>query len=234
MQRVLALCAVGGRPGTDCRRPGTCECLRACEAAHLLAGLVSYCFNVSQPGSWDELLSAPTVVYEWARPLPAAALNVMEVNWRAPGPFVPTPHETVLRTEACGHGFTRQSNGECLCFQGYSGDACQHESFAPDCLGPCAECTRGGECVRRPDARATRRPRVFVYNLPAGFNTWRERSPRGSDRDLAYMLWNRLGSSEYVTTDPSEADLFFLPVTPLAYHEMTHGLLLLADRKSVV
>jgi len=230
MQRVLALCAVGGRVGTDCRRPGTCECLRACEAAHLLTGLVSYCFNVSQPGSWGELLSAPTVVYEWARPLPLVAVNVEEVNWRAPGPYVPAPHEVVLRTDACGHGYTRQSTGQCMCFQGYTGEACEHEALVPDCLGPCSECPPSGNCLKRPEARATRRPKVFVYDLPPGFNSWRERSPRGSHRDLAYMLWNQLGSSEYITTVPEEADLFFLPVTPFAYHEMTHGLILLALR----
>lgn len=221
-------CAVGAAgASTDCTLPGACDCLRACEREHMLYSLAPYCHNVSGPAhSWDALLAAPVTAYAWERPLPMLAPNVMETAVQA---RIPPEDERAADPGACsGHGY--RVGGRCACFLGYSGAACQEDRFPPACQGPCEACRLDdGVCERRPAATATASPAVYVYDLPPGFGAWRGSSSWGED-DLALYFWRRLGASAHITTDPAQADLFFVPVTPFSGAEMSHGALLLALR----
>jgi len=238
---TLPECVVGDG-ATDCYLPGTCDCLAACEREHRLYGEVNFCYNVSLPRSWEELLAAPTYTYVWQRPLLEGAGNAPESNarWKTFGAVTPHPNDAIIAGNCTGHGFQRVSESEprCSCFERYtwsSGAAttCDLEVSPPGCLGPpCAQC-EDGVCLRYERSEGVRgavRPFVYVYNLPPGFNALRQHGRGTDDGDPAYSWWRWLGNSPHLTTDASEADYFFLPVTPFARPTMSHGALLLALR----
>lgn len=212
---------------TDCASGGTCDCFRACERLSWFYG-PSYCHNASQPATFTELLSAPAVSYQFERPAATGGFNIMETNdGRSGDIYTPRPEEIYGEPEACNyHGW--MMNGRCSCFFDWEGVACERRfRHVEPCLGPpCKRCIEG-VCEDPPRTRnATRRPAVYVYPLPPGFNQLRPRI--AMERNTPYKFWHRLSRSEYETTDPDQASLFFLPVSAMGV--VSHGVILLALR----
>ena len=212
---------------TDCASGGTCECFRACERMHWFWG-PAYCHNASSPATFTELLAAPAVSYVWERPAPSGGWNVMETNdGRDGGPYAPRPEEAYGSPEACSYNGW-MVNGQCSCFCDWEGASCERRVRHDElCLGPpCERCVEG-VCEDPPrERRATRAPAVYVYPLPPGFNQLRPRV--AVERNSPYEFWRRLARSEHETTDPAQADLFFVPVSAMGV--VSHGVVLLALR----
>ena len=224
-KHVPDACRVGLHT-TDCASGGTCECFRACERMHWFSG-PSYCHNVSLPDTFTELLNAPAVSYLYERPVASGGFNIGETNDGRGGTGEPHAWETYKAPESCNYnGWV--VNGQCSCFFDWEGATCDVRVRRDQvCLGaPCENCVEG-VCEDPPRARnATRSPAVYVYPLPPGFNQLRPRI--AMERNLPYEFWRRLSRSEHETTDPANADLFFVPVSAMGV--VSHGVVLLALR----
>jgi len=229
--------------------PSTCDCMRACERAHMLfpagfRGETQYCFDTAgaAPRTFTELLAAPTVHYVWERPNLEGAHDVHGQNGpRAGTPYDVPPSERLQHPSGCSYNGWRKpvarGGSSCFCFGGVerglwqpAGNCSERVHHTEEeCLGaPCARC-RHGFCQDPPRAAARRgreRPFVYVYPLPPAFNLWRPRV--AAIRNTPYEFWSRLEASAHVTDEPGEADLFFLPVSPMG--ASTHTVLVEAVR----
>ena len=176
--------------------------------------------------------SAPKLVYTWERPVPMGGLNIQETNEVGVAGEPYRGHVDAGEPDACTFHGLRSPGSGCDCFYDWadSGTCKERRDWAATapCLGgPCANCTLG-VCHSPPPAAvsARLRPAVYVYDLPLGFNQLRPRIALG--RNTPYMFWQRLSRSGYLTTNASEADYFFVPVSAMG--SISHGVILLALR----
>ena len=129
----------------------------------------------------------------------------------------------------------------CRCFPGFTGPNCEVVMSAVfhlhKCLNDCngrgtcvhnfckctpgywgADCSLGGSMpAAQPAVPASLRPRIYVYDLPPRFTSWIGAFRRGDwTRDHWYgvdvILHQQLLRSPYRTTDPEQADFFFIPL----------------------
>ena len=129
----------------------------------------------------------------------------------------------------------------CRCFPGYTGPNCEVRMDSAGHLHKCMnDCSRRGTCVHnwchcKPGywgvdcslnassaaaakaAPGTLRPRIYVYDMPPRFTSWLGAMRRGDwTRDHWYgvdvILHQQLLRSPYRTTDPEQADFFFIPL----------------------
>ncbi|KAK3283854.1 hypothetical protein CYMTET_8466, partial [Cymbomonas tetramitiformis] len=133
------------------------------------------------------------------------------------------------------HGWCHQ-NRRCTCFAGWEGVACDKWNSRPclsDCSGKgvchngfcqCQEGFWGTDCSiswgpdnktpvlwgRNDTTKASRRPFIYIYELPPQFDTWYN-GYRSADRQVGTFMHERLLNSEYRTPNPATADLFFVP-----------------------
>eukprot|EP00854_Cymbomonas_tetramitiformis_P015286 gene15286-18085_t len=63
---------------------------------------------------------------------------------------------------------------------------------------------------RNDTTKASRRPFIYIYELPPQFDTWYN-GYRSADRQVGTFMHERLLNSEYRTPNPATADLFFVP-----------------------
>lgn len=91
--------------------------------------------------------------------------------------------------------------GWCHCTPPYYGADCSLS------LGPGGTPTLLEGMGYRPSPRS---PRIYVYELPPLFNTWR--NIEKFDRPLYSQLLKRIISSGHRTTDGAAADYYYLPV----------------------
>jgi len=117
--------------------------------------------------------------------------------------------ETLCVNQCSGNG--RCKDGWCHCQAGW---------FGADCSLVYADGRErlfweAGAAVVPPRGSASAlRPRIYVYDLPPRFNTWWP-IRLGLERNIGLMLHERLLASRYRTADASEADFFYLPVSPM-------------------
>ena len=161
----------------------------------------------------------------------SGGFNVMEENVVGAGQEVHVPDDLVAsHPEECSfHGL--RMRGGCHCFWDWEDSAkCSERRMwaaSAECLGgSCSNCTQG-VCFDPPkEVTATQRPAVFIYDLPPGFNQLRPRI--AMQRNTPYLLWKRLVSSAHYTTDASQADFFFVPISAMG--PISHGVIPLAIR----
>ena len=178
--------------------------------------------------------SAPKLVYSWERPVPAGGWNVHEVNDPGTAGQPYRGQADLGEPEACMFHGIRAPGGGCNCFIDWAeGDGCKDRrdwAATQPCLGgPCGNCSMGvchSPAAETMPAVPKLRPLVYVYDLPLGFNQLRPRIALG--RNTPYLFWKRLATSGYVTTNASEADYFFVPVSAMGV--ISHGVILLALR----
>ena len=138
------------------------------------------------------------------------------------------------------HGRGRCLRGTCMCYEGYVGADCGEVAQNTKCLNDCngrgechkgwckcnppywgTDCARGGRLAAgRNGPKCKQRPCVYVYDLPPRMNVlalkaeydWRVQV-RGKKFDyrMPPTFHEALLGSTYRTTDPSEADLFYVP-----------------------
>ncbi len=135
----------------------------------------------------------------------------------------PTCDEPVLAfclNQCSGRG--RCVRGFCVCDTGWSGTDCSAELPAPPSRAPASPAAKPVE---------RRRPAIYVYELPARFNTWTLETRQHSD-DCVYRrylhgnetkwenyafglelaLHEALLASPHRTLNPEDADYFYVPV----------------------
>jgi hypothetical protein len=119
--------------------------------------------------------------------------------------------EVLCAGQCSGRG--RCLNGWCHCARGAYGADCGLSGEERETLSWDADGANASARARVDAAGAPLRPRIYVYELPPRFNAWfRVAAP---DRNSGVQLHERLLASRYRTTDPEEADFFYVPVSPM-------------------
>ena len=219
----------------DCRRLATCACFQECEADHFLGSPSYFCYNTStHPATIKEMTQAPLVPYQRVYPACAVSGTTMkpEALWHEKGP-------DGCPNRCHDHGMCNRL-GECVCYHSldtptvaaranlWVGETCAvQDSNAKPCVDP--NCSARGRCANgvcvcdagssgaacELPARTTShaRPKIYVYDLPPGFNTYQDLV--SEERNLGWHLWRSLIHSPHRTTRAHEADYFFIPVFPM-------------------
>jgi hypothetical protein len=218
-----------------------------------LPGESLICFNHTAvpgapPHTLEDVLAAPAMTFGRAHVLPPGGTSVPEVAsadaWQ---PRKLTINEAVLHPSACPgrrncswHGWCKADEPRCQCFAGWHGEACDVPAPEALCLNACSArgACRHGVCschagshgvdcslpLATDAADTSMRPRIYIYELPAAFNVWREMV--AINRNPTYLLWERLLASPYRTARGADADFFFVPVAAMG--GVSHGTPLLA------
>ncbi|KAK3263018.1 hypothetical protein CYMTET_28155 [Cymbomonas tetramitiformis] len=127
-------------------------------------------------------------------------------------------NEQVYCSNSCmGHGTCL--SGFCQCNDGYFGIDC---SLTKDPSNPGKFLTSYQQWAAEyaatlpPEATATPLPKIYIYELPPRYNAWllyhHDPARYNSIYSAARFMHERLLTSEYRTTDPAEADFFFIPI----------------------
>ena len=242
-------CTVAGIQG-DCRTPNTCDCFRECDAHGFLHREARICYNATAPSSVDDLASAKPLLFRTSIRLVSGAPDCGNAcdHTADDQPIQPDSKNRVVPLHLCpnrcsGRGFCF-ADERCRCFlidgsttqDANSGDDCSGAVGAKPCpnacsgAGTCANgvcvCERGrsgADCGLPLKLALATRPRIFVYEIPPAFNAWQDLV--AVDRNTGWHLWQAFLRSEHRTTDPAQADFFFIPVWPMGTFGMDTAML---------
>lgn len=165
-QPAWPACTVGGIAG-DCRTPNTCDCFRECDAQGFLHRFARVCYNVSEPTSVDDLVSAPSLLFQPAHPLPAGAADCgFHCDPGAKNQVIqPDARDKLVPLSKCASGCSGRgfcfADETCRCF--HDDESPQTDmAFGPDCSSsqPAKQCLNNcsgkgscfnGVCVCAPE-----------------------------------------------------------------------------------